>query len=278
MFRYLLRRLRGLIPLVTIAFVVIGTAQPANAEEGHSATLSQVSCVAGKGTVTVTLTAGATDGEFSILVDNASYGDDVIIPVTAGQSKPVVVSNLNDGTHRIEVVANEVTVLNEPNLVVSCTYTNPAGLIEDLCDGMVGVTASNMPFRDRLNGLQPVTFVVTFVSNVVGGVQKLDSFTLPNSTDGDTTFRTFQLDGPGVVSLTVEGENITPPLDYRHTCIVVEDVVNHPHGNTPKPPVTTLPNTGMSLNKWLGLIGLASLLVGGVMVQTGRGKLFKARA
>ena len=242
MFRTPLRRLLALIPIVGLVISMVFI-ERASAESAGEASLSEVSCSNEQGVVVVTLTAystGTDDVPFNLRVDNA--GDDVVIPVKPGEPKPVPINNLNDGTHHIEVVVNDQTVLDQ-NFNVACDtpqpYTNPWGSITDICDGKVLVAASNMPSREQLQGLQPVKFTVTFVSNVSGGVQQLDAFTLPSGEDDAfDTQRTYNLGSPGIVSLYADGVALQH-LDYSHACVIPVGHHKPRHHGT-----TVLPNTG----------------------------------
>lgn len=283
MFRTLLRRLLALIPLVAVIFLMIGM-QPASAEGGDPyVTVSDASCVGEQGQVSVTLYPGSQatqDVEFIILVDNVSYGDDPTITVPPATDKTVVVGNLEDGTHRFEIIANDVTIFDNPR-TVSCDtapegqYKNPKGSLLDFCEGIVGMTASNKPIGGNLEGLQPVTFTVTFVSNEGGGVKQLDSFTLPSGEDDAfDTQRNYSPGSPGVVSLYADGVALQH-LDFSDTCVVVPTTGHHPkhhgHQNSSNPNgATTLPNTGLNFNQWLLMCSVILLFVGSAMVKLSR--------
>lgn len=258
MFRYLLRRLRVLIPLAVASFMLVNYfSLPANAESAGEVSLSAVSCSNdNQGAVTVTLTAYSTGTDpvpFMLLIDNVSEGDNLMIPVTPGTPHPVLVSNLDDGTHRIEVIVNDQTVFDH-TFEVTCDpaptgpYTNPKGLLWDQCSGQVGVKISNYPIGNNFADLQPVTFTVEHVSNVYPGIKHLASVTLPAGED-DSFDSTFSVTpgSPGVVTLYADGVALQH-LDYSGACVVVPDHAHHPkhkkHHHKHPSAGNALPNTG----------------------------------
>jgi hypothetical protein len=258
MFRYPLRRLSVLIPILAIVFTLVSYfAQPANAESAGEASLSAVSCSNEHGAVTVTLTAYSTGTDpvsFMLLIDNVSEGDDLLIPVTPGTPKNIPISNLEDGTHRVEVIVNDQTVFDQ-SFPVACdtaptdSYSNPQGSVNEFCGvRAVMVYASNKPIGNNMVDLQPVTFTVTFVGNDSSAVRTLDTFTLPSGQDDAfDTQRSYPLEGPGVVSLYADG--MTPVHTYyTGACMVVPDVVHHHkhkhHKKHHAPTGSALPNTG----------------------------------
>jgi hypothetical protein len=211
---------------------------------------------------------------FNILVDDQQFGG--AVSVAPGATETKTVPNLDDGVRHIVVMAGEVYELDK-NVDVQCdnvpvgNYSNPKGSVLDSCNHVVSVTASNYPIGDNLEGLQPVTFTLTFVANDSGKVQQLDTFTLPSGEDDAfDTQRNYSPGDRGVVSLYADGME---PIHvyFTDTCMIVPDVKHHAHHNNANPNVTTtLPNTGLSVRQWEALLGFAMLLTGAFLVKVSR--------
>lgn len=274
MFRTLLGRLLALALMsVSLGFIGVSAANAVVPNGTASLVLNDagnvVTCNNEQGSLVVKLNADpSVSTEFMLLVNGVSEGGDLSIPVAAGQSTTVPVSNLDDRTDAsIEVIVRGTngedgkTVFFKNDIVVACDtapvgpYINPQGSVNEFCGVNAAIVyASNKPIGNNMVDLQPVTFSVTFVANDSSVVQTLDTFTLPSGEDDAfDTQRSYPLGGPGVVSLNAEGMK---PFHMYYTggCSVVPDVVHHPkkhkhhkkhhHHKHHSVAVAVLPNTG----------------------------------
>lgn len=193
------------------ATALIGPASPATAAPEPTATVSEVSCVAEDGILSVTLEAGDSPHTFVVLVDDMTSADDPETPVEAGATETVDVTGLEDGEHTVQVLlvftdADAETVTLE-NRTVACDvapegpYTNSKGAVYDLCEGSGTVTASNKPIAGAVENLQPVTFEVVFtLVDATGG---------DDPVDGDPGDGTDPVEEPPVERATpAEGEEV----------------------------------------------------------------------
>jgi hypothetical protein len=129
MFRYVLRRIRALIPLVAVTFMVTSFAQPVSAESASgSASVENVHCSGGEGFALILLSANAGASKpvvFTIQVNDAAYGSPE--SVMAGDTFGVSVGQLVPGTSvNFKVFADGTKVLDQPVNIPTCV-ADPGG-------------------------------------------------------------------------------------------------------------------------------------------------------
>lgn len=186
------------VSLVVAAGLTAGTAGSAAA--ASTATLGDVVCADGQGSVTITLTADAANDInffYDVVGDIYSGGtvaEDSVV-VAAGQSKDVTVDDIDDGEYQVFVFAENADasdgeVLDEA-ITVACDpapegpYTNARGAIEQTCGTAVTAHGANRPIGGNTEDLQSAAYVLALKQ----GEQEttLAEFVLPDEVDDPYT-------------------------------------------------------------------------------------------